>query len=230
MTAGFYHPNNVDPLVTEAQDALNYANLAKDWAIKLGETVNGIDYSAQYHALDSKTSAQNSATSAAASAGSATLAGQYANYTVDVFVPGTSDYSSMHWAAKAFDSATAAATSEAQAEAAALAAVTAKFATIATDASTARTLIKDDAGTYIRFTNAGAVTVTVPDDLTEAWSDGDEIHFHPTTAGTVTLSPGAGVTINAPSSGGLVLAEAHATATLKKVGPNEWDLFGLVSA
>lgn len=101
---------------------------------------------------------------------------------------------------------------------------------IATEATTSRNLTLADNDMYIRFTHTDPSFVTVPADVDQSFAIGSEIHFRAVTAGTVTIVPAGGVTVNVPDSGGLILGEAGATCTIKKVGTDEWDLFGLVTA
>lgn len=90
---------------------------------------------------------------------------------------------------------------------------------IVTDATTARTLSLADAGQYLRFTNAGAITVTVPADAVTNFPVGTQIVLRRTTgAGAVTL---AGTpTVNGDASGSVA---ADGTFALKKVAADEWD-------
>jgi hemin uptake protein HemP len=68
---------------------------------------------------------------------------------------------------------------------------------IKTVAGTTYTLLATDAGARILFTNAAAVTVTVPPDV---FDSGEVVMLCPSGTGTVTLAPGAGVTLNASDS------------------------------
>lgn len=99
------------------------------------------------------------------------------------------------------------------------------FATVVTEAGTARTLSVDDAGCYIRMTSTSANSVEVPPNSLEAFEIGDEVHVRQAGSGSTSISAGAGVTLN----GGLTLTGQHATATIKKVAINTWDVFGSVS-
>ena len=57
------------------------AQLAKDWAIKMDGTVDGVDYSSKYHATNAAQDAADAAASELAAATSANLASQYAAST-----------------------------------------------------------------------------------------------------------------------------------------------------
>lgn len=50
MATSFYNNNCADE-VEEIESAKNYADLSRDWAIKLDGQVEGIDFSAKYWAL-----------------------------------------------------------------------------------------------------------------------------------------------------------------------------------
>ena len=99
---------------------------------------------------------------------------------------------------------------------------------IVTVSTTTLTLDRDlHAGKYLIFTNASGCAVTVPpDEFTLA----DEVHLRSATDGSVTFSEGSGVTIqysdiySTPE-----LYGNAATATLKLVGSNTWDIFGLLA-
>lgn len=119
---------------------------------------------------------------------------------------------------------TALAASIAAEEAARISAITAISATdnIVTDSTTSRTLALTDAGKYITFTNAGAITVTVPANASVAFPIGTEIYFRrDTAAGAITLS-NAGVTVNGSSSAPAIPADGN--FALKKKATNTWDL------
>lgn len=88
-----------------------------------------------------------------------------------------------------------------------------------------RSLGLNDLGEYLRSTSATAVSLTVPPQATVAWPDNAEIHLRVAGAGAVTLVAGAGVTLNAPSGGTLVLNQ-RMSVTLKLVASNEWDVVG----
>lgn len=94
-----------------------------------------------------------------------------------------------------------------------------------TESTTARTLGLTDAGKYIRHTNASVSTVTVAPQASVAWVADTEIHIRRVGAGNLTLTPGAGVTLNATSGGTLVMTAAM-SVTLKRVASDEWDVIG----
>jgi hypothetical protein len=99
------------------------------------------------------------------------------------------------------------------------------YAPVITESTTARNLALTDGGAYIRHTNASASTVTVPPQSSVTWLASTEIHIRRAAAGNLTLTPGAGVTLNAPSGGTLVMTNAM-SVTLKRVASDEWDVIG----
>jgi hypothetical protein len=86
------------------------------------------------------------------------------------------------------------------------------------------TLVLGDAYKYVRMTKATANNLTVPLNSTVAFVTGTQIHIRQAGAGQVTVVATGGVTINTAET--LKLRKQHATATLVKVGTNEWDLMG----
>lgn len=99
------------------------------------------------------------------------------------------------------------------------------FSPVVTESTTARLLALTDAGAYIRHTNASNSTVTMPPQADVAWLDDTEVHIRRSAAGNLTLTPGAGVTLNAPSGGTLVMTN-NMSVTLKRAGSNIWDVIG----
>lgn len=99
------------------------------------------------------------------------------------------------------------------------------FAPVITESTTARTLALTDAAAYIRHTNASASTVTVAPQSSVTWVADTEIHIRRAAAGNLTLTPGSGVTLNAPSGGTLVMTNAM-SVTLKRVASDVWDVIG----
>lgn len=94
---------------------------------------------------------------------------------------------------------------------------------VVTDANATRTLAPSDAGTYIRFTHAAPEVVV---DDAEGYTVGEEYHLRYQGAGSLTLSPVTGFTINPPADGTLEVP-AGGTVTLKIVAAGEADLMGL---
>jgi len=96
---------------------------------------------------------------------------------------------------------------------------------VITESTTARTLTLSDANAYIRHTNASASTVTVAPQSSVAWVANTEVYIRRAAAGSLTLTPGSGVTLNAPSGGTLVLTSGMSVG-LKRVAENVWDVIG----
>lgn len=81
---------------------------------------------------------------------------------------------------------------------------------------------------YLRFTNAGAVTFTIPPEADVAFPAGALIEFEQAGDGIVTLTAGAGVTLNS-RDGALATAGKFSTAQAKYVGANTWTIIGDVA-
>jgi hypothetical protein len=82
-----------------------------------------------------------------------------------------------------------------------------------------------DASQYLRLTNAGAMQLVVPPNSAVPIAIGDEFPFEQSGAGIVTVTAGAGVTIN--SRGGVMTtAGQFAVGMLKKTGPDTFTLTG----
>lgn len=90
---------------------------------------------------------------------------------------------------------------------------------------TTYTLVLGDAGKLIEMSNASPITLTVPPNSSVAFAVGTQITLVQTGAGTVTVSPGSGVTIS--SNGSLTdLGGQYAIAVLYKQATNVWILGG----
>lgn len=101
--------------------------------------------------------------------------------------------------------------------------------TINAQTGTTYTLVLTDQGGLVALSNAAAITATVPPNASVAYATGTQIGLMQTGAGQVTITPGAGVTINSYLSltkiagqGGLVV--------LVKTGTNTWQAAGALSA
>lgn len=91
------------------------------------------------------------------------------------------------------------------------------------------TLALVDAGGYVRMNMAGANTVTVPTNSAVAFDVGTVIHLRNVGAGQTTVTPFDGtVTINTSET--FKLRKQGSSASLIKVGTNEWDLTGDLEA
>jgi hypothetical protein len=93
-----------------------------------------------------------------------------------------------------------------------------------TQAGTTYTAAIGDANTDVSFTNASAVTFTIPPNSSVAYPVNTVIGALQTGAGTVSFAAGAGVTINTPS--GLALAGQYAYVAAKKTATDTWILTG----
>lgn len=100
--------------------------------------------------------------------------------------------------------------------------------TVNAQVGTAYTLVLGDAGKFTTMTNAAASTLTVPPNSAVAFPVGTMIEGAQLGAGQVTLTPGAGVTINATP--GLKVAAQYGTFGLLKTATDTWLAFGRLAA
>lgn len=91
---------------------------------------------------------------------------------------------------------------------------------------TSYTLVLTDAGKQVTMTNASSSTLTVPPNSSVAFDTGVRIQVIQLGAGAVTLTAGAGVTIN--SNAGSLAMSQYQVANLVKTATNTWvaDLGG----
>jgi hypothetical protein len=82
-----------------------------------------------------------------------------------------------------------------------------------------------DTGGYLRTTNASDTAITIPPNASVAFPIGTAMVIEQTNTGIVTISPGAGVTLNTPR-GYFTIATQFGVAQIKKVGTDEWTLLG----
>lgn len=95
-------------------------------------------------------------------------------------------------------------------------------AAINTESGTTHAPAVTDVGNWIRYTNAGSITVTFN---TGIFSAGDEIIFEQAAAGVVTFAAGAGFTLN--SAGALVSSNGQYTVQgIKFLSDSVGVLFG----
>ncbi len=83
-----------------------------------------------------------------------------------------------------------------------------------------------DANSYNRCTNASGCTVTIPDNADIPFPVNTELHFRQCTTGSVFIEASTSVVINAVTGFATNTDVEGAVVTLKKVGTDEWDLFG----
>lgn len=89
-------------------------------------------------------------------------------------------------------------------------------------------LASGDVGSYVRCTNAAAITVTVPLQATVPYPIGTQIIVTQGGDGQVTFVGEGAVVINASET--LKLRKKFSSASLIKVGTDEWDLVGDLEA
>ena len=87
-----------------------------------------------------------------------------------------------------------------------------------------------DIGRYIRSTNAGATTFTVPSNASVAFDVGTVLNGCQAGAGKLTIAASGGVTINKPSTHSTSMRTQFAPWGLVKVGTDTWDLMGDLEA
>lgn len=99
------------------------------------------------------------------------------------------------------------------------------------DNSTTFTLGTSTAGAnrYLKTLSTTAVTLNIPAGASGI-RIGDELTIRQGASGTVTIVPASGVNVYPPFGGSLVLAGEGATAKLKCVGTDEYDLWGDTAA
>lgn len=81
-----------------------------------------------------------------------------------------------------------------------------------------------DAGTYVRMNAASPNNLTVPTNASQAIPVGSVIQLRQVGAGQTTIVAASGVTVNTAET--LKLRKQGSTASLIKVGTDEWDLTG----
>lgn len=101
-------------------------------------------------------------------------------------------------------------------------------APVSTVSGTSHDITAAEAGGYLRFTATTAKTCTFRPESAEALPDGGEWHIRNVGAGNITLTPGSGVTLNAPYSGTLVVPPAG-TVTVKRAAADLFDVMGVTS-
>jgi hypothetical protein len=91
-----------------------------------------------------------------------------------------------------------------------------------TESGTTRTIGRADVGQFVRLTNAGACTITVPANSTTAFEDGDTIYFRVTTVSPAALTLGSGVTVN--NAAAITTLPQHSTFALRRTATTDvWD-------
>ena len=87
-----------------------------------------------------------------------------------------------------------------------------------------------DANTYNRFTNNSAITLTVPNNSSVAFSIGVQIDGRQAGNGAITIVGASGVTLNPEFNTTNVTPGPGATFTIKKVATNAWDVMGQLTS
>lgn len=102
--------------------------------------------------------------------------------------------------------------------------------TLNAQTGTSYTLVLTDGAraAFLTMSNAGASTLTVPPNSSVAFPVGSVIEGAQLGAGQVTLTPGAGVTIN--GTPGLKIAAQYGTFGLLKTATDVWLAYGRLSA
>lgn len=89
-------------------------------------------------------------------------------------------------------------------------------------------LVLADQGGMVTLNNTGAIALTVPPNSSVAFPVGTTILLAAVNTGQVTITAGAGVTINATP--GLKIRTRYSAATLVQVAANSWIAMGDLSA
>jgi len=100
--------------------------------------------------------------------------------------------------------------------------------TVNAQTGTTYTLVLSDEQKLIEASNASAIALTVPPNSSVAFAVGSQIHVIQTGVGQVTLTAGAGVTVN--GSPGLKLRAQWSAVTLIKRATDTWVAIGDLSA
>lgn len=104
------------------------------------------------------------------------------------------------------------------------------YQSILTDSTSAKTLALTDRGSWMRFTNATSMALTVPLNSAVAFAIGESLNGIQAAAGQVTITGSGGVTVNVPTG---YLAKTRAQGApfcLVKVATDTWDLIGDLEA
>jgi hypothetical protein len=102
------------------------------------------------------------------------------------------------------------------------------YLTVNAQTGTSYTLVLSDVGKLVTLSNAGAITVTMPQDSDVAIPVGAQVHFTQLGAGQVTFSAGTGATINSTPTA--KTRAQYSTVTAIKRAANTWLLAGDLAA
>lgn len=89
-------------------------------------------------------------------------------------------------------------------------------------------VVGDEGSFMVLINGITDTTIVIPNDSTQNFQVGSELHVHQDGTGSVTIDGEPGVNIYRHASFSNKLLGQYATATMKKSGPNEWRLFGLL--
>lgn len=95
---------------------------------------------------------------------------------------------------------------------------------VRTETTTARTLSETDENAIIVFTNASAITVTLPENATTELPVGFISHLHQQAAGVITVAGAGAVTVN--SSRSLNTAGQYSALSVMKIATDDWVVVG----
>lgn len=98
--------------------------------------------------------------------------------------------------------------------------------TINAQTGTTYTPVLSDEQKLVTLSNAGAITVTLPQDSDVAFPVGGQIHFTQLGAGAVTFAAGTGATVNAIALG---VSDQYGTVTAIKRAADTWLLVGALA-
>lgn len=96
---------------------------------------------------------------------------------------------------------------------------------VITDSTATRTFALTDCSKYIRFTYAGAITLTLPTNASVAIPVGTEIHIAKANAGAGNLTIAGTPTLNILGVAVNPITANDDKRTLKKIATDTWDLF-----
>lgn len=91
------------------------------------------------------------------------------------------------------------------------------------------TVVLTDDGKLVTASNASAIALTIPPNSSVAFGIGTQINIMQLGAGTVTITAGAGVTLNSESAK-LKTNSQFAVATCLKIASDEWVVVGNLKA
>lgn len=105
------------------------------------------------------------------------------------------------------------------------------FDSVNDQTGTTYTFVLGDANSvYVRATNAGAITVTVPPNSSVAYAVGTTLTLEQGGAGVVTVAQGSGVTINKNAADTLALDGQYSVVSLVKTDTDTWTITGRLAA